>query len=384
MRRILPFILLFFITNYCFSQINFIVNIKNNERIEAKSYLVYETVNQEKILIDTATVSNNYINFKIPDSLNNRLLTLGFFGGNLNQAVEMPLVCSDDKTIEFEIKFPEIMYDCNVVNSASNKILYYFFQQDHILQQKIRSVETMLELYSEQKTGEFYKLLEKEHQNLELEEKNFINQYYSKNNRTQADNFIKHQLEMYTGNYEILSAQNEDLFLKSPLFYPWVWTYLNKFTNQQLSKNEQVSKYIEAVDNLSLFFVFYHEEKMSLMKVLANEMEKAGYDEVSLYIFDYIISPELCEPDSTIIVKAECLKKIQIGKQAPEIYFEYDIGINSMYEIGTSYTLLIFWASWCEHCRQIIPEIKNLYESQKNSKNFEVLAVSIDNDQKEW
>ncbi len=41
-------------------------------------------------------------------------------------------------------------------------------------------------------------------------------------------------------------------------------------------------------------------------------------------------------------------------------------------------TVLVFWASWCPHCRREMPQLKELYEE---GGDIQILAVSMDKDQ---
>jgi thiol-disulfide isomerase/thioredoxin len=49
----------------------------------------------------------------------------------------------------------------------------------------------------------------------------------------------------------------------------------------------------------------------------------------------------------------------------------------SLKDIQSERVLLIFYASWCTHCQNLIPKIYELYKNQQE-KSTEVVAVSID------
>ncbi|MEK6616891.1 MAG: thioredoxin family protein, partial [Bacteroidota bacterium] len=63
----------------------------------------------------------------------------------------------------------------------------------------------------------------------------------------------------------------------------------------------------------------------------------------------------------------------------------------NLYQLPTDYTLLLFWATWCPHCVQVVPEIKKAVEQYLNPKSqipnlksLMVVAVSLDTDKEQW
>lgn len=44
---------------------------------------------------------------------------------------------------------------------------------------------------------------------------------------------------------------------------------------------------------------------------------------------------------------------------------------------------MLFYASWCTHCQNIIPKIYELYQNQED-KTTEVVAISLDTSKTEW
>jgi len=54
-----------------------------------------------------------------------------------------------------------------------------------------------------------------------------------------------------------------------------------------------------------------------------------------------------------------------------------------MSEIPTKYVLVVFWASWCPHCNEMLPKLKTVYEKYSRS-DLEVVAISVDSKKQDW
>ncbi len=121
-----------------------------------------------------------------------------------------------------------------------------------------------------------------------------------------------------------------------------------------------------------------------------------------LRLYDNNVKTEAgeCEPSTTtynwIREKADILRNIKIGQVAPD--FEIT-GVGAIHEspqrllsVKSNYTLVLFWASWCPHCQEELPQIKKLTDSL-NEKNagaihesplLTTVAVSLDTSRTEW
>ncbi|MBN9380466.1 MAG: TlpA family protein disulfide reductase [Chitinophagaceae bacterium] len=80
--------------------------------------------------------------------------------------------------------------------------------------------------------------------------------------------------------------------------------------------------------------------------------------------------------------RMQASQRLQPGMPAPEISLN-GAAAKSLADIKASKTLVVFWASWCPHCRQELPLLKKLYDSSGH-RDWEVLAVSIDTNQQAW
>lgn len=82
----------------------------------------------------------------------------------------------------------------------------------------------------------------------------------------------------------------------------------------------------------------------------------------------------------------EMAKRIPLenGVVAPEINLpDVDGKAFSTKEWKGKMYAIMFWGSWCEHCRADMPNVVKLYNKYKD-KGFEILSVAIDKDKAAW
>jgi len=71
-------------------------------------------------------------------------------------------------------------------------------------------------------------------------------------------------------------------------------------------------------------------------------------------------------------------KVIQEGKIVPDFSLRDTSGNDiRLSELRGKVVLIEFWATWCEACREAIPDLIEIYKNNKE-KDFEFLAVSVD------
>jgi len=86
--------------------------------------------------------------------------------------------------------------------------------------------------------------------------------------------------------------------------------------------------------------------------------------------------------------KAGVLRGVQIGSIAPDFLIpENNL---HLHDLRSDYTLLLFWASWCPHCTQTLPEIKNAVDDfslrfdEESGTRLIPVTVSLDTSRTEW
>ena len=82
--------------------------------------------------------------------------------------------------------------------------------------------------------------------------------------------------------------------------------------------------------------------------------------------------------------KILALKSLKIGSQAPPIFIADTNGVmQSLYNIESKATIVLFWGSWCTHCEDDMPKLKSLYTRYKD-KGLEIYAIGIEEIKENW
>lgn len=128
--------------------------------------------------------------------------------------------------------------------------------------------------------------------------------------------------------------------------------------------------------------------EFSLNQMLVGFYE-SGLENICSFIIDNYINGDACgDADLSNVIKntAESIQNLSVGKTPPNIKLTgLDGSAIDLFKMAAvkKYTLVMFWSSWCEHCKGEAPEVKACYDSWK-SKGFEILGVSIDNNKQAW
>ncbi|MBX7051665.1 MAG: AhpC/TSA family protein [Flavobacteriales bacterium] len=128
--------------------------------------------------------------------------------------------------------------------------------------------------------------------------------------------------------------------------------------------------------------------EFSLNQMLTGFYE-SNMENICAYIIDNYVNGDACgDADLSNVIKstAESIQNLSIGKTPPNFVLdEYKGGKYDLYAnvAKNKYTLIMFWSSWCEHCKGEAPEVKKCYEDW-HGKGFDIVGVSIDRNKLPW
>ena len=134
-----------------------------------------------------------------------------------------------------------------------------------------------------------------------------------------------------------------------------------------------------AVDQIMANVSGNEELRSFVVEYLLEGFEMLDMEQVQVYIADNYLD-EACESDivDLILTRMEGYKKMAVGERAPDFVVRAMDGKNiRLSELTSPYVMVVFWASTCDHCRKLMPELNDWYLNE-NSIGLEVVAISID------
>lgn len=183
-------------------------------------------------------------------------------------------------------------------------------------------------------------------------------------------------------NFNDASLINSDVFTNKTI------EYLTYFRNPQLPKERQEKEFMSAADSILNRarvnqFVYQH-----IAEYLIDGFKQFGLDEVLDYILkNYVIKDDLCLDNKTegmIKRRIEQAKRFKVGNVVPNIVLQEINGKQiELNKINSDKILILFYASWCPHCKELLPKLNELKKKQINNK-LEILAVSLDTKKEDW
>jgi peroxiredoxin len=225
---------------------------------------------------------------------------------------------------------------------------------------------------------------------------------------------------------QVIAKEKELLKLQGDLIAQYPNTQLAKILTWKQEPNKtEIAKYWDNIDFTdrsivrsrvltdrieSFMRTFSKGEESGFINCIATVADKAKADDVVLefalnqmltgfyesnmepmcmFIIDNYVNGDACgDADLSNVIKstAESIQNLSIGKTPPNIQMP-SLGGSSfdLYAAASKnkYTLVMFWASHCEHCKGEAPEVRACYDQWK-SKGFEILGVSIDRSKPAW
>ncbi len=186
---------------------------------------------------------------------------------------------------------------------------------------------------------------------------------------------------------------SDTALLRTPAIAEKIINYLSLYSNNQYTREQQEDAFVEAVDVILHKTLANNQVYEYIVDYLVDGFHQFGLHKVVDFIAENNALEKSCIKDKNHEELSERLKnieKVALGKVAPGFSFTDMRGKEiTLSKIDASYTLVVFWASWCPHCKVVLDELKQYYDfTSKNEgdniPDLEIIAVSLDNDMAEY
>jgi peroxiredoxin len=186
--------------------------------------------------------------------------------------------------------------------------------------------------------------------------------------------------------WDTFDFTNEGL-LRTPIFYNKIKTYTE---NLSYPVPDSISASCRKIINRAKV----NKEMFKYCVIqLTSTYEKSnimGMDAVFVDLVDaYYRTKQAFWVDSVtqfkILDRASKLKPLLIGKIAPNLTLRDTAGVfQTLYNVNSAFTLLVFWDPDCSHCKKEIPALKKEYQEKLKAKGVSVFAVCTETERKKW
>ncbi len=302
----------------------------------------------------------------------------------------------DNEDIEIRTNAKNVSDSLKVVRSESNKIYNQFISLNKEYKTKSELLHLVLARYP--RDDDYYKTTSEKLLQVQEEYLHFINI----TSQQDPNSFIAR----YVRSAQLPAAESEDPlnYLKShaldmvsfdddELIYSDAFTsktieYLSYYRNPQLPQELLEKEFISAVDSILIRAKVNDIVYKHVVEYLLDGFKKFGFDNVLSYITEnYVIKDDLCLDvtlEKALDRRIQQVKTFKQGIEVPNIILPDPGGtLVDISKIDADRLLIIFYASWCPHCKSLLPEIYKHYKSQ-SPKKLEVIAVSLDSSRSDW
>jgi peroxiredoxin len=319
------------------------------------------------------------------------------------------LIFTNSKWIDFIYDYEDVNLHADANNMQdsitssgpeTNQIYYAFLKLNKQYKVKTDLLQFMLAKYPAD--DEFYNTAKGKLVQLQRDYLNFVNVTSQKNPKSFIARYIKSVQLPATDTGMPVEKQlsylkahcldkinfNDDDLIYSDAFTNKSIEYLTLFRNPQLPKDLLEKEFMGAVDTILNkakvnALVYQH-----ITEYLIDGFKKFGFDQIIDYIVDnYVIKDDICLDEklqNSIQRRMDQAKHLKIGSVVPRIVIPDATGKKvDLAEIKGENTLIIFYASWCPHCQELLPKLNDLYVKNKDMK-MKILAISIDTSKSDW
>lgn len=342
------------------------------------------------ILTDTLT-ADRYGLFKMTFTDEQETGFYKFIFPQLNNA-EVPFIFNkEDVAISTEAINPNAYIQ--VLSSKENDMYYQFLTKEALFENQTSLLETIYDNYigdefRAQAETEYARLLAKRAEDIENIRKQGKDTYAWKVIRSSISPAPPMLLSQAEKNSFLKSHFFDDVdfsdasLINSEVFTTATIHYLSIFS-QQIQQSNKNEIFKTAVDTILSKASANPQTYDFVVNYLLGGFETMSANEMVTYISQKYLAENTCsDNESTLRRKALNNTELAVGKQAP---LDILSAMNPKKDINfaSEDIMLIFWATWCGHCAETVPQIVQHYVGLAKPK-YKLVTLSLDTSTTDW
>ena len=335
--------------------------------------------------IATANVVNNSFSLPIPENLKTGIYRLNYSAGQAQSGFDLVVTNKENITFSLELSSTEFIEPV-FSETGLNKV---WFKEQNIIANYDGKIEVLQQawlLYPDREDKIVSTLEKKLHKLVDEKDSHllsiqrpypfvsFVLRNIQPKKVIDSSVPVDKQDSLFIARYWDGINTNDKALLNTPVFSNLMFRYIDFFLqkNKALPKHKQDEELKQGIDDLLSHFE-QEDTRAFAVDYLSIGFKQLGNEEILQYLDETYSNPDQCDNPNALNERLEGYKKLKPGNTAPAIIMD---GKNILEHTDGKQTLLIFWASWCPHCMEEIPQLHTLIKS----KDIRVVAVSLDTD----
>ncbi len=283
-------------------------------------------------------------------------------------------------------------------NSSENSDYQSFIKAESEHNRKMDVLKNCIDNFPQ--SDRFYEQISKKLISEQIDFEVYLNKLVIKNKASVAGNYLnmrhkvlfdaepgtERRLEFMKQHFFDRISFNDTTLINTNAYSKLAIEYLGLYSNPSLDKNALQAEFIKGIGMIMDKAAENRKVYDFVVKYLIDGFERFGFEDVIQFISDKYI-PGTCENEtrkSELAGRIEIIKRLAPGNPAPALSGKSPNGKQfSMNDFSGKWKLLIFWASWCPHCMDMLPKLTEIYNSS-DRKIWEIIGYSIDSDINAW
>lgn len=376
-------------------------NVTFQVRNQPNNPVIFGAIQGDKFTpIDTTLPVNNSIHFELKPSAHAGVYRIIFgkttYAKIMNESPQQLDFIYNHEDIFLKTDFNSPTDSIEIVASNENRIWFDFLKKEKQFKQQIQLLEKEVDYYwlkqdtaaAISKANTFNQL--QMERALLIDEMSNTQSYASKligmqhvplrdgyTSKEQRDEYFRS--EYFKG----LNFTDESL-INSSVYTDKVFNYLVLYNQKGITQNQRETRYKKAIDIIVENTNANKKVYELVLDYMVSGFESLNMNTLITFIADKY-SGTTCQTDEVSTLERKLLQqKMKIGTSVPDFTLN-DINDEAvrLKDVLKDRNLILFWASWCPHCIEIIPKI---YEWQASSEmtDLQIIAISLDSEKMEW